>query len=258
MLSTLPSLEMLALLHDVWAVWDKFSVLALAGDLCCIAWLALALLRLLHVFSIFLALHVFGFHFITGFFDPKGSHSFRGFWAEYCGAYMFAQLMLLAAVSSWFASPEAFYSLPTKVQAISFILAMFHGYWSVSFCIPNTLLCFRNVEYSEKQLAKLFDRMKFQEITFQTLLDLQLAFVRRVHLVLRKVSDGEVSVKGSGGVGKVGLLLSQIEIIVMVFLGTGGEGEVEVGKAVENTKVKKSSRSKSRSRSTSRGAGARR
>ena len=117
MLSTLPSLEMLSIFHDLYSVRLSFPHLLASWDVCVIWWSALALLRLLHIGAIFFALHVFAFHFITGFFDPQGTHSFRGFWAEYCGAYMFAQLMMLAAMNSWFADPDVFYALPPKVRA---------------------------------------------------------------------------------------------------------------------------------------------
>ena len=255
MLSTLPMLEMFSLFHDIWAVHYKYSSLVLAGDLCAIWWCSLALLRLAHVLSIFFALHVFAFHFIIGFFDPQGTHSFRGFWAEYCGAYMFAQLMMLAAISSWFADPEVFYALPPKFQTLALGLSAAQGWWSTSFCVPNIVLIGRNVSYSEVQLASLFDRMKFQEKTFQTLLDLQLAFVRKVHLISRKVCDAEGLQGGAGGsVGRSSLLAQQLKIVVSVGLGIGREAPdgARVG-GEEPEPAKKRGRGRSRPRSRSRG-----
>lgn len=257
-LSTLPLLELLSIFHDLYSVRLSFPYLLAARDVCVICWFSLALLRLLHIGAIFFALQVFAFHFITGFFDPQGTHSFRGFWAEYCGAYMFAQLMMLAAMNSWFSDPDAFYALPPNVQTLALALAAMQGFWSLSFCLPNMSLVARNVNYSEQQLARLFDRMKFQEKTFQTLLDLQLAFVRKVHLVAAQV--GEEGRRGAGGnnkpgVGRVSLLVQQMKVIASVGLGVGGGGGESDADAPEPDvrPKRRGARGRSRPRSVSRG-----
>ncbi|GMH74091.1 hypothetical protein TrST_g7594 [Triparma strigata] len=248
MLSTLPSLELIALLHDLYSVHSTFPPLLLSLDPCVTTFYALTFLRLILCLSIFLGLHVFAYHFITGFFH-LGTHTFRGFWSEYSSAYMFAQLMMLSAVNSIFSSPEIFYSHPSKFQTLAVAAAALQGWWCLSFCVPNTLLIFKNVEYTEEQLAGMFDRMKFQEAAFQTLLDLQLVFVRRVHLVLREFE--EEGQGGRGGVGRGRLLWDQFRIIVKVGLGGGG-GEEEEGGGEEKTEEKPTQRVKSRGKSRGR------
>ena len=108
MLSGLPFLELIALAWDAWAsaaLPAPHFVAALRGDPCGITWCAVWLLRLLHVGAINLCMSVFGYHFMIGFFSSSRHHSFKGFWAEYAACRMFAQLMLLAALQSWFAWP---------------------------------------------------------------------------------------------------------------------------------------------------------
>jgi len=56
------------------------------------------------------------------------------------------------------------------------------------FALRNGLLCLRNVEYSEPELAAIFEVWRRREAAVQTLLDAQLAFVARVQdLVERRL-----------------------------------------------------------------------
>lgn len=130
--------------------------------------------------AIFVCLSVFTFHFVLGFFVTGGNHSYRGFWAEYAACRLFAALMLLAALHSWFSWPACFDSQSTAVQAVALAVAAAHALPALHFCARNALLCLRNVEYSEDELASLFVQWRGQEVLSQTLLDAQLAFVNAV------------------------------------------------------------------------------
>ena len=78
---------------------------------------------------------VFGYHFMIGFFSSSRHHSFKGFWAEYAACRMFAQLMLLAALQSWFAWPDAFNALPHALRAAALALAAAHSVSCLRFAL---------------------------------------------------------------------------------------------------------------------------
>eukprot|EP00927_Polykrikos_kofoidii_P019103 TRINITY_DN18903_c0_g1_i1.p1 TRINITY_DN18903_c0_g1~~TRINITY_DN18903_c0_g1_i1.p1 ORF type:complete len:451 (+),score=69.40 TRINITY_DN18903_c0_g1_i1:128-1480(+) len=180
MLNALPALEFISLFWDIWVFSSLYVSRALAADACTIAYFFVALLRLLHIGMIYIGMGVFEYHFLSGFLSPSRHHTFKGFWGEFCACRSFAQLMMLAAVQSWFASPEMFDTLPSAMRVISFIAAAFHYACFFRFCARNAMLCFRNVEYSEADLANIFSNWRSQEAVVQTFLDAQLAFVDRV------------------------------------------------------------------------------
>ena len=136
--------------------------------------------RLIHVLAINLGLMLFSFHFCLGFFTASGGHSYKGFWAEFATCVDFAQLMLLGAISSWFKDFEEFEMRDNWVKGGAYAVAGAHAAYAFVFCGRNLLLCLRNVEYKEKSLAKIFDKYKRDEVIFQTLLDVELAFIARV------------------------------------------------------------------------------
>ena len=107
------------------------------------------------------------------------------------------------------------------------------------------------------QLARLFDRMKFQEKTFQTLLDMQLAFVRKVHLVVAHIGEEERRGGRTASVGRVSLLAQQLKIIASVGLGVtngGVDGDDVAPKGSDPAEPPKNrGRGRSRPRSLSRG-----
>mmetsp|Transcript_48563 Transcript_48563/g.134702 ORF Transcript_48563/g.134702 Transcript_48563/m.134702 type:complete len:178 (+) Transcript_48563:266-799(+) len=132
---------------------------------------------------------VFTFHFTLGFFSPSRHHAFKGFWAEYSACRLFAQLMQLASLQAAFAWPLAFDSLPQPLRVGAVVGAALHGASSFFFCARNAMLCLRNVEYSEAELAIIFEQWRGLEVAVQTLLDAQLAFIARVQLQLQNYYD---------------------------------------------------------------------
>ena len=131
---------------------------------------------------------VFGYHFIAGFF--VAGHSFKGFWAEYAACRLFAQLIMLAAVQSWFAWPDAFDSQPLALRVCALGAAACSVLWTMDFCVRNLMLCLRNVEYSEEELAARFDGGRRREAMLQTVIDAQLAVIARIQ---------ELAPGGAGG-----------------------------------------------------------
>ena len=65
--------------------------------------------------------------------------------------------MLLAAVQSWFAWPELFNDLPPALRASALALVAAHSFSCLRFTLRNGLLCLRNVEYSQEELAAIFE-----------------------------------------------------------------------------------------------------
>ena len=88
--------------------------------------------------------------------------------------------MLLGAISSWFKDFDAFETKDAWAKRTAYAVAGAHASYTLIFCGRNLLLCARNVEYSERTLATIFDKYKRDEVVFQTLLDLNLAFITRV------------------------------------------------------------------------------
>ena len=205
MLSLLPLLELLALAGDAWSAAEERS---LAFDARSVAWCAVALSRLLPVGAINVCTSVFAFHFVGGFFSREAHHGFKGFWAEYVACRLFAQLMLLAAVQSWFAWPAAFDAAPQPLRAAALLAAAAHLVSCGLFCARNALLCMRNVEYDQDELAGLFALWRAQESAVQTLLDAQLALYERVQTQLLR---NERPRSGGGGTGW--LLLRQLHLL---------------------------------------------
>jgi hypothetical protein len=121
MLSALPSLDFIAAGHDAWYLVSGGGVhwaRLVQYDPCAVAYTLILGLRLLHVLTIQVCMSVFVFHFLVGFFLP-GDHSHKGFWAEYCACRLFCQLMLLAAINSWFSWPHLFDAMPVLVQCVA-------------------------------------------------------------------------------------------------------------------------------------------
>lgn len=111
--------------------------------------------------------------------------------------------MLLAAVSSWFNDFEEFEQHESWVKVLAITVALAHATWALIYCSRNLLLCVKNVEYSDKQLARIFDKYKRDEVIFQTLIDSQLAVIANV----QKFLDGD-----SGWGEKFKTLAKQVKI----------------------------------------------
>ncbi|KAL1498730.1 hypothetical protein AB1Y20_014040 [Prymnesium parvum] len=188
MLSGFPALELASLVWDGYLTAAAHVDAARAGDAASIAWVGLALLRLLHVAAINLCMSVFTYHFVLGFFSPSRHHSFKGFWAEYSACRLFAQLMLLTSLQALFAWPRLFDGLPL-LRLVSLAAAAAHAASALVFCVRNSLLCLRNAEYSEAELAAIFDKWRGNEAAVQTLLDAQLAFIARIQAQLFHVGN---------------------------------------------------------------------
>ncbi|GMI48013.1 hypothetical protein TrCOL_g5703 [Triparma columacea] len=210
MLSTLPALEGIALVFDIYAIFPRLRLAIAGGHYCALAWACLSAVRILHVVAINIGLLLFSFHFCLGFFTARGGHSYKGFWAEFATCVNFANLMLLASVSAWFKDFEEFSTRDPYIQYAALSVAFLHAFSALVYCSKNLLLCLRNVEYSEKQLAKIFDKYKRDEFIFQTLMDAQLAFINHV----------QNSVEGDGGWGeKISTLATQLIIGFKVVMG---------------------------------------
>ena len=83
MLSTLPALEGIALVFDIYAIFPRLRLAIAGGHYCALAWACLSAVRILHVVAINIGLLLFSFHFCLGFFTARGGHSYKGFWAEF-------------------------------------------------------------------------------------------------------------------------------------------------------------------------------
>jgi hypothetical protein len=195
MLATLPQLDLTAVAWDLYHLpTSPLYARLLVFEPCAVAYASLLGLRLLHVLTIQICMSVFVFHFLLGFFSP-GDHSHKGFWSEYAACRLFCQLMLLAALNSWFSWPENFDELPLHLQYLALAFAAIHGVLCFSFCLRNLFLCVRNVDYTEDELVWAFNQWRWKEDLFQTLMDLQLAFVEGVQGELQEATrrGGSVS-----------------------------------------------------------------
>ena len=101
--------------------------------------------------------------------------------------------MHVCAQQAWFAWPLAFDTLPSSARAGTLVAAAMHAVPFLRFCVRNALLCLRNVEYSEAQLADIFMLWRSQEVAVQTLMDAQLAFVERVQAALWQHHDASAA-----------------------------------------------------------------
>jgi len=173
----LPALELIVLLWDAhsfapairacspWArAWSASAASRLPlGYLSplsqALAWSALAAVRLLHIGCIAGCLNYFLFFFYSGFLNPNFASSaafYKGFWAEFAAARMFAQLMILAAAASWFVphyqqdgSPLLFDERPLAGRAVAVAVAAAHGASFGRFALRSAWKSLRNLEYSE-------------------------------------------------------------------------------------------------------------
>ena len=107
--------------------------------------------------------------------------------------------------------PAHFASLPSSLRGLALAAAAVHSASALRFATRNALLCARNVEYSEQELAEIFDAWRLQETALQTLLDAQLAFVARVQDLATRWSDAAPSARPSAR-GRW-LLLRQVAIL---------------------------------------------
>lgn len=177
MLSGLPVLEFVVLSCEAFFCAPSHIRQALVMDPWEITWCAIVLLRLLHICAIQVCMSVFTFHFMVGFLSQAKHHSFKAFWSEYTACRLFAQLMMMAAIQSWFAEPEQLRAMPWVMRVAAVAVAALHGVVCLHFLVPNTMLVLRNVERSEAQLARMFTSGRNQDSLVQLLLDAQLAFV---------------------------------------------------------------------------------
>mmetsp|Transcript_23799 Transcript_23799/g.29255 ORF Transcript_23799/g.29255 Transcript_23799/m.29255 type:complete len:493 (+) Transcript_23799:89-1567(+) len=181
MLTLMPLLELIALAWETWHFAPfHFTRLVRSLDPCSLVWCTLALMRFLHIVVLTISVCVFMVHFIAGFFFTSGHHTFKGFWSEFAATKLFAQLMVLASIQSWFSWPSVFDAMHPYVQAVALVFAGLHILWYTRFCIRTLFLCLRNVEYKESELCRFFDASRRKERAFQTFLDAQLAFIARV------------------------------------------------------------------------------
>ena len=157
------------------------------------------------------AVSVFIFHFMLGFFVPRRHHAYKGFWSEYSACRLFAQLMLLASLQSCFSWPHSFDALPPWVRVAALGATGLHVAGCLVFCVRNALLCLRNVEYSEGELAAIFQKWRSREVAFQTLLDAQLAFIGHVQAHLHSHEDSSPSRRSSSQ--SRWLLMRQVAIL---------------------------------------------
>ncbi len=210
MLSVIPLLELLAL------AWDTLAYLphVLAGQTWACLWMGLAALRLVHIGCISLCMSHFTAFFVLGIVSRKVAY-YKGFWAEFAAARMFAQLVILAAISSWFrphlradGSTRVFEELPLTLQALAIVLALAHAASFGRFALRNALLSLRNVEYSDTELAAIFEQWRRQEAVAQSVLDANLMAVQAIQEQL-KTTDGASSPRPRGGMRQLASFLRQ-------------------------------------------------
>jgi len=182
MLSLMPILELITLAWETWHSAPRhFARLMLRKlDPCSLVWCTLVLMRFLHVVVLNISLCVASVHFVGGFLFTSGHHTFKCFWSEFAAIKLFAQLMVLASIQSWFSWPSTFDAMHPYVQAAAAVFAGIHILLYMSFCLRTLSLCLRNIEYTESELCRFFDASRRKERVFQTFLDAELAFIARV------------------------------------------------------------------------------
>mmetsp|Transcript_36246 Transcript_36246/g.111150 ORF Transcript_36246/g.111150 Transcript_36246/m.111150 type:complete len:485 (+) Transcript_36246:550-2004(+) len=196
MLSVLPALELIVLLWDA----HSFAPAIRACSPWALAWSALAAVRLLHIGCIAGCLNYFLFFFYSGFLNPNFASSaafYKGFWAEFAAARMFAQLMILAAAASWFVphyqqdgSPLLFDERPLAGRAVAVAVAAAHGASFGRFALRSAWKSLRNLEYSEAELASLLLQWRRAEGLFQSLLDAYLLSLQALQSTLTADGSG--------------------------------------------------------------------
>lgn len=145
---------------------------------------------------------------------------YKGFWAEFAAARMFAQLVLLGAVSCWFrphhrldGSARYFDELPILLRAGAIGLALLHALSFGRFAVRNALLSLRNIEYSDEELARIFTQWRRQEALAQSVLDANLMLVHQMQTQLKAPADkdrqvGEPPAASTGLISGLSFLLS--------------------------------------------------